>query len=259
MNPMPFLHSIATPAAAAWLAVAAVFAAAGVVKGVIGLGLPTLSMALLALWMPPVQAAALLIVPSFVTNVWQLRPWSALGPVWRRVALMQLGIFAGTLGGALLFGAPAGAWATLALGVALIGYAAWGLAARPVRVSAGGERWLGPMAGALTGVVTAFTGVFVVPAVAYLQALNLPRDALIQAMGISFTTSTVALGIALAGHDNYSGALVGESLAMLIPALAGMAAGQWIRARLSLATFRRIFFVGLILLGLYMIGRQLAP
>jgi hypothetical protein len=258
MNPLPFFHAISAPAAAAWLPVAAVFAAAGVVKGVIGLGLPTLSMALLALWMPPVEAAALLIVPSFVTNVWQLRPWSALGPTWHRVGLMQFGIFAGTLVGALLFGAPAGAWATVALGLALIGYAAWGLAARPVHVSPERERWLGPLAGALTGVVTAFTGVFVVPAVAYLQALNLSRDALIQAMGLSFTTSTVALGIALAGHDSYSGALVGESLAMLVPALIGMAAGQWIRTRLALATFRRIFFVGLILLGAYMVARQFA-
>ncbi|HEX4329959.1 MAG TPA: sulfite exporter TauE/SafE family protein, partial [Burkholderiales bacterium] len=54
--------------------VAAVFLLAGLVKGVIGLGLPTLSMALLALWMPPVEAAALLIVPSLVTNLWQLQP-----------------------------------------------------------------------------------------------------------------------------------------------------------------------------------------
>ncbi|VTU19284.1 Sulfite exporter TauE/SafE [Variovorax sp. SRS16] len=257
MDALPFIHPISA-AAIAWLAVAAVFLAAGIVKGVVGLGLPTLSMALLALWMPPAEAAALLIVPSLVTNVWQLRPWPALGPVWRRVGAMQAGIFAGTLGGALLFGAPAGAWAMVALGIALIGYAAWGLAARPLHVSAGRERWLGPAAGALTGVVTAFTGVFVVPAVAYLQALNMTRDELIQAMGLSFTTSTVALGIALAGHGSYSGSLIGESLAMLVPALTGMAAGQWIRSRLSLATFRRCFFVGLILLGAYMVARQLA-
>jgi hypothetical protein len=43
-----------------WMAVAAMFLVAGVVKGAIGLGLPTISTALLALWMPPIKAAALL-------------------------------------------------------------------------------------------------------------------------------------------------------------------------------------------------------
>ena len=52
------------------------FLLAGFVKGVIGLGLPTVSMGLLSLVMAPAKAASLLIVPSFVTNVWQL----AAGP-----------------------------------------------------------------------------------------------------------------------------------------------------------------------------------
>jgi uncharacterized membrane protein YfcA len=52
--------------------IGAVFALAGFIKGVIGLGLPTISMGLLAIIMPPVEAAAILILPSFVTNVWQM-------------------------------------------------------------------------------------------------------------------------------------------------------------------------------------------
>ena len=61
------------------------FLLAGLVKGVVGLGLPTLAMALLALAMPPAQAAALLILPSLVTNVWQMRPWPTLAPMTRRL------------------------------------------------------------------------------------------------------------------------------------------------------------------------------
>src|SRR4029450_4958570 len=49
-----------------------VFLLAGFVKGVVGLGLPTITMGLLSLAMTPAQAAALLVVPSLVTNVWQL-------------------------------------------------------------------------------------------------------------------------------------------------------------------------------------------
>jgi len=255
---MQILQSIlASHSAAVWLLVAAVFVLAGLVKGVIGLGLPTLSMALLALWMAPVDAAALLIVPSLVTNVWQLQPLAGLGRIAQQLAGMQLGVVAGTLAGAWTLGAPAGAGATVALGLALVLYAAWGLLGRPLQVPDGTARWLGPLVGLATGVVTALTGVFVLPAVVYLQALGLSRDELIQAMGLSFTTSTVALGIALSGEHGYSTPLLAASIAMLLPALAGMALGQWVRLRLSLPLFRRCFFVGLALLGLYMGLREL--
>jgi uncharacterized membrane protein YfcA len=251
------MSALAPESAAIWAAIAAVFILAGMVKGVIGLGLPTLSMALLAVWMSPAAAAALLIVPSLVTNVWQLQPWRGLGRLARRLGGMQLGIAAGTLLGAWLFGAPDGAAARLALGTALLAYAAWLLLARPLALDARHEPWLGPLVGALTGGITAMTGVFVLPAVVYLQALSLPRDALIQAMGLSFTTSTLALALALAGRDSYSTPLLGASLAMLLPALAGMAFGQWMRVRMPLPVFRRCFLAGLALLGLYMVAREL--
>jgi len=240
-----------------WALVSVVFVLAGVVKGVIGLGLPTLSMALLAVWMPPASAAALLIAPSLVTNLWQLRPWSSVAAMLRRLAGMQIGIVAGTLLGAWCFGAPGGAGAMLALGAALVAYAVWGLVGRPLELPARHEAWLGPVSGFTTGVITAVTGVFVLPAVVYLQALKLSRDGLIQAMGLSFTSSTLALGVALAGQGNYSTPSAGASLAMLAPALAGMAIGQHLRQRMPLAVFRRCFFIGLALLGLYIVGREM--
>ena len=251
------MSALAGEGTAAWVFVAAVFVLAGAVKGVIGLGLPTLSMALLAVWMPPAAAAALLILPSLVTNLWQLQPLAGLGRLARRLGGMQLGIVAGTWAGAWLFGAPAGAGARVALGLALVAYAAWAMLARPLALDARHEAWLGPLVGVVTGAITALTGVFVLPAVIYLQALSLSRDALIQAMGLSFTTSTVALGLALAGQDSYSTPLFGASLAMLLPALAGMALGQWIRVRMPLPLFRRCFFAGLALLGAYMVLREL--
>ena len=51
--------------------IAAAFLLAGFIKGVLGLGLPTVSMGLLAVTMPPAQALAIVIVPAIVTNIWQ--------------------------------------------------------------------------------------------------------------------------------------------------------------------------------------------
>ncbi|MEQ4617185.1 MAG: sulfite exporter TauE/SafE family protein [Corticimicrobacter sp.] len=236
---------------------AAIFFMAGIVKGVVGLGLPTISMGLLALAMPPAQAAALLVLPSLVTNVWQLRPWSTVPPLLRRLMPMQIAVCAGTLAGAWLLGAPAGTWAALALGATLVIYAAWGLAGLQPSLPASAERWAGPLVGLVTGLITAATGVFVIPAVPYLQSLRLGRDGLIQAMGISFTVSTLALGLGLYLNGRYPLTTLGHSLLMLLPALVGMSAGQHLRSLLSPAVFRRCFMLSLILLGAYMVWSNL--
>ncbi|VFR16370.1 membrane protein, putative [plant metagenome] len=235
----------------------AIFVLAGLVKGVVGLGLPTIAMALLALMMTPAQAAALLIIPSLITNIWQIRPWNTLGPLLKRLAPMQAGVLAGTIAGSLALGAPAGAWATLSLGAALIAYAAWGLSGAKMTVRAQDEGWMGPLIGAVTGVITAATGVFVIPAVPFLQALGLERDELIQAMGISFTVSTIALALGLYFNGRYPVSALGLSFVMLLPALVGMQLGTALRKRLSPAVFRKCFLISLILLGTHMIVYEL--
>src|SRR5450830_1168420 len=234
------------------LAAALIFLLAGLVKGVVGLGLPTVAVGLLGLFMTPLQAAALLIVPSLVTNVWQLLAGGRFVWLLRRLWLMLAGIIVGTLLGARWLSGDDGGQATAALGVALIVYALLGLAAVKFSVSAQAEKMLSPLIGLATGLVTAATAVFVIPAVPYLQALNLEKDALIQALGLSFTVSTIAMAVGLAqgGALHLGGTAI--SLMALAPALGGMFLGQWLRAKISAVLFRRCFFIGLLLLGLHL-------
>ena len=222
------------------LAVGASFLVAGFVKGVVGLGLPTVAMGTLSLVMPPVQAAALLIVPSLVTNVWQLAAGPGLRALLRRLWPLLAAVMAGTLAGGALLPADSGAWAVVALGVALMLYALAGLFSLQLRVPARHEAWLGPLAGAATGLVTAATGVFVIPAVPYLQGL-----------GLAFTASTAALAASLALRGDFSLGAAGASAYALLPALAGMLAGQWLRGRIAQQVFKRCFFIGLFALGLH--------
>ena len=231
------------------LLVIATFLLAGAVKGVIGLGLPTIAMGLLGLAMSPAQAAALLIVPSTLTNLWQLAAGGHLLALMRRLGPMLAMIFVGTLLGSAWLGIDSGPWAVHALGAALVIYALYGLIGPVLRVAREREGWLGPLCGLVTGVVTAATGVFVMPAVPYLQSLGLSRDEMIQALGLSFTVSTLALALGLAGQDALGGQALGASLLMLAPALLGMLAGQWLRQRISAALFKRCFFIGLAVLG----------
>src|SRR5262249_39074088 len=77
--------------------VVAVFVLAGVVKGVIGLGLPTIAMGLLGALMAPNQAAAILVVPALLTNVWQMWDGPALKILLRRLWPMLVCALLGTL------------------------------------------------------------------------------------------------------------------------------------------------------------------
>ncbi len=234
---------------------AATFFGAGIVKGVTGMGLPTVAMGVLGALVSPLAAASLLIVPSFVTNVWQLLAGPRFGPVLRRLWPMMLGIVAGTMVGApLLAGSDTGATTAL-LGAALVAYAGYTLLAQQLHVPRRLEAWLAPVVGVTTGLVTGGTGVFVIPAVPYLQALGLTKDDLVQALGLSFTMSTVALAAGLAWRGAFQVDDVALSALAVVPALAGMWAGQAIRCRIDPATFRRGFLMCLLFLGAEMLAR----
>lgn len=234
----------------------AVFVLAGFVKGVIGLGLPTISMGLLAIVMPPVEAAALLVVPSFLTNVWQMLAGPALRTVIGRLWPMMLGVALGTWAGAGLMTGTAPLYGTALLGAALLLYAISGLASLRLSLPREHEPWLGPTVGGVTGLVTAATGVFVIPAVPYLQAIELEKEELVQALGLSFTVSTVALAVNLASAGAFNISIAGAAFAALVMACGGMWLGQALRLRLRPATFRRWFFIGLLLLSLYLTARS---
>lgn len=231
------------------------FLAAGMVKGVTGMGLPTVAMGLLGIVMPPAAAAAMLVIPSFVTNVWQWLAGSAATRLLHRLWPMMVSIVLGTvLGSALLVRADP-LWSGLALGIALVVYAGYALVSPALSVPPGVEPWLSPVIGLVTGAITGATGVFVMPAVPYLQSLRLGKDELVQALGLSFTVSTMALAAGLLMHGAFRVDQLGLSTLAIVPVLAGMWLGQKIRARISAQRFRQFFLLFLGLLGLQLISR----
>ena len=119
----------------------------------------------------------------------------------------------------------------------------------------GWERWVSPGLGALGGFLMGLTGSYVVPGVLSLRALGLRRDVLLQAMGIVFTTVTIAFAFALGGHDLLSADLAALSAIALVPTAMGMLLGVAVRRRLSENLFTKVFFYGLLILGAYITAR----
>jgi uncharacterized membrane protein YfcA len=237
--------------------VGAVFLLGGFVKGAIGLGLPTVVMGLLSILVPPAQAAAMLVIPAIVTNIWQMFSGPAFLTLAKRMATMMLGVAIGTFATiGLLTGASH--WAAAALGLVLAAYGALGFFPRRFSVKPAAERWLSPAIGVVNGAVSGTTGIFVVPGVPYLDSLRMERENLIQAIGIHAFTCPLILAIALVTRGQLPAEAAATGAAALLPALAGMYVGQRLRRRLHPDVFRRWFFAGLIGLGGYMLLRNVS-
>lgn len=238
--------------------IVATYLLAGAVKGVIGMGLPTVAMAVLASLITPAQAAAILIAPSFATNIWQMVAGPHLVGLLKRLAGMLLGVFVGGWLGAGIISSANAKHAAVGLGLALVVYAVIGLSKVKFSVSRRSEIWLGPLVGLATGYVMAATGVFVIPALPYLQAIGLEKEELVQALGLHFTLSTAALTLVLWSGGVLDTSVGTLSLFAIVPAVVGMYLGQRIRHSISVETFRFCLYAGLLLLGAQLLWRNIA-
>lgn len=238
--------------------VGATFILAGMVKGVVGMGLPTVSLAILTVAIGLPEAMAILLLPSFLTNAWQAVAGGGWTPVIRRIWLfLAVATVTVWIGGKVLAAVEVRHLSTL-LGALLVIYGLVGLSGVKLAIPASLEKPAGAVIGAVNGVLTGMTGSFVFPGVLYLQAIGLPRDQLVQAMGMLFTFSTVALAASLSGNGLLNADLGLLSLIGILPAFIGMAAGQRIRRMLSEVMFRKTLFAAIAAMGLYIIANALA-
>lgn len=235
-----------------------VFLIAGLVKGVAGFGLPTISIALLALFRPLPEAMALMLVPSLATNVWQ----AVAGGTLRQVA-PRIGVFLACSAAAafLAAGQLARTDAVLLsglLGLCLVGSATLALAAPSLPAPAPRtEVWLGPPMGIASGAIAGLTGSYLVPAAPWLQAIRLPRDQFVQGFGLGVVMVNGAMAAGLSGAGMLPVGLGLTSCIGVLPAFAGMEVGRRLRARLDEAAFRRVVQVALGALGVWLAVRGL--
>ena len=237
--------------------VIATFILAGMVKGVVGLGLPTVALALLTASVGFREALVLMLAPSLITNIWQAFAGPSFGLIFRRFWPMLAAGAAGVWISSFMLTLVDPSVLSAMLGLVLCFYAAIVLIAPQPPTPGRHENWMAPLAGGMSGALAGMTGTFVVPSVIYLQALRLDRNVLIQAMGLWFTTATLMLGLSLNNHGLLPPTLGALSAVAVVPALAGMWLGQKIRTRLSEKLFRQVFLYALFLLGLYIVAKSL--
>ncbi len=232
-------------------------AVAGVVKGVTGIGIPMVSIALLSLVISVPQAVALLPLPILAANSWQaFRGGRFKSSLYRfRPLIIALGI--GIVFGALLLKHVDDRVLQAVIGIAVMVFSITSLSTPELRVPAAAERWLGAVAGALGGVLGGMSALFGPPILMFLVSLHLPKDEFVAVIGAVYLLGGVFLLAALAGVRVMGPQELALSALATPPLLAGMALGQWLRDRISQEAFRKGLLVTVMLIGASLLVRAL--
>ena len=235
--------------------VALAFAGGGFVKGFAGMGLPLVTVAALTFAFGLPAAVMLMVVPGLVTNLWQAVGGSETGAAMRRIWPFLLACCACVWFGTGILATFDANALVVGLGALLALYAAITIGGVRLDVPRAQEWWMGPVFGAVNGVACGITGITSVPSVLYVNGLAMPRERMIQTMGMLFGLSYVAISAALWLRGMLSVEIGALSVFAVAPALCGMWLGRRARFTTSDATFRRVFNWLLLAIGLYLIVR----
>jgi uncharacterized membrane protein YfcA len=232
---------------------ALIFVLGGLVKGVLGIGLPMVVVPLLSLGEPAAQAIAMVAVPVLLSNGWQA--WDS-NPSWagvKRFMPLIAMLLITTLITVPMTLAMSDAALRRALAVVLI--VAITLSTLPfiVKVPPAQERWWSAGVGALSGVmggVSSLTGPVII---SYLVGLGLPREVFVGTISVIYLAGAVPLygSMALQGRIGTHELLL--STLALLPMALGLRSGKWLRGKLSEVVFRRVLLGFLVVVALSLI------
>ncbi len=229
---------------------------AGIIKGMVGFGMPMILISGLSSFLAPEVALAGLIFPTLLSNGFQA---FRHGPAaaWR--SIKQFRRFLLTGGIAMVLSAQFVRWVPPNTLLVMIGapvalFALLQLLGRPIRIAkpnAGGEVAVGAVAGAIGGV----SGVWGPPTVTYLTAIGTEKFAQIRIQGVIYGLGAVVLMFAHIGSGVLSAKTASLSVFLVVPALFGMWAGTAISDRIDQKVFQRVTLVVLLLASLNLIRR----
>lgn len=228
-----------------------VFLLAGTVKGLVGLGLPTIVIAFTTLVLPLTESIAMIALPTIFTNLWQAAVggnfWRILRRQWPLIVPLAVVLYVTMW----LVGQKGPNWAFIVLATVLIVYSGLGLLRIRLHIHADLEKPLAPVIGVISGFVAGVVGVPIIPLMPYLQGLDIKPSELVQTLGVVLCATSITLTSSLLFFGLLDGPRAIVSAAAVIPALAGMWVGQQVRLRLSVEQFRLAVFWALLLTGVY--------
>lgn len=244
--------------AIALLACAIAMTAGGTVKGVVGIGLPLVSLPVMAIFIPIPKAIALLLLPSFATSVWQTFHGGLFAPSVKRFWPLLLGMAIGTPISVRMLATFDVTVLYLILGTIVAMFTVLLHRSIVLAVSQRAEPWAAPVVGAASGLVGGLSMLFGPVYAMYLAGLKLGKERLVAVIALCNVWATIVLAASMARFNLFGGTDFLASLLALIPSFAGLALGQWLRRHINEDRFRKTLAAVLFLIGLNLIRKAYA-
>lgn len=228
----------------------------GTVKGVTGIGLPIVAMAFILHFVDPKVTLAILVLPILVTNLWQVaRAGNIMQPL-RRFWLMTLTFLIFLFVGARLVVALDTHVLFAVLGVCVVAFSASNLIRPRVHpLGPAAEKWAGPVAGSLGGLLGGLSTIWGPPMMMYLVMLKLDKDTWIRTVGLIWFAGSVPLTVAYWQNGILNADTAPLSAYACVPGMIGIRIGELVRDRIPQETFRKVMLAALVVIGLNLIRR----
>lgn len=235
--------------------IAGIFFIAGLVKGLAAFGTPLVTMPLLAFIMPVPAAAALTVIPIFISNVVQAVQTRAGAGVARRLwpLFLLLPLVMGLSTRLITVIDPHWLFKLVGSMIVLfvILHAARKMPSLPMRLSLP----LSALSGVIAGLLGGATSFYAFPSLQLFIALGLAPMEFVFATSTMFVTGAIGQGVGYAKLGLLQADELLVSLAVVVPLLAGQQIGQAIARRGSVTLFKRAVLAVMTVMGLTMIQR----
>lgn len=240
------------------LYIAAVYFATGVVKGVLGIGLPLITIPMLAGTLGPITAMALLAVPTFAVNFAQTAQSGYMAGAFRRFwpayPLVVLSVIASVF---LLLTRLDREALMILVGVVVILVALTQLMPVTFTIPHRAERWCTPLFGVASGIIGGVTGFLGPLMVMYLVALRVDKDQFVGAIALFYMIAALPFFVGLWANGYFGWFEFWASCGAATLIWLGVLVGQRVRARASSELFRKLVLGLLIVIGANMIRKAL--
>jgi len=236
----------------------AVFVLAGTIKGTLGIGLPTVAIALMSQFLDPMLAISLTLLPILLTNVWQCyrsgRAYQTIVHFLPYLSCMVIFIY---LAANLAQGISARTL-VLSLGAAVVVFSITNLSFTPPRIPDRFDRLGQIIAGTMSGLMGGFTAIWGPPMIIFLLARRTSKDDFVRATGTLLAAGSVPLFMSYWRAGHVDGPIALLSAVLIVPALFGFLIGERLRARLDPDRFQTAVLIMFLFLGLNLIRRGLS-
>ena len=236
---------------------ACAFLFAGVIKGTIGVGLPTITISIMAQFVDPRVAIAFLLLPALVTNSWQIyrggRVLYCIENLWPFGLTLMITILISS------FFAPSVPvdWLVAGIGVMVVLWTVSSLVKTPPALPDTIDRPVQFFAGFVAGTIGGLTAIWSPPMVMYLHSRRLTKNDFVAFTGFLILCGTVPLAVGYLFNGLLTRDLALGSALMIIPTLAGFTIGERMRSRLNGKQFQNIVLIVFCIMGLNLIRRAL--